>query len=139
MVPLQCAPAPEEQVAEQRDIVPGADRLLAMGAAGIGVHQVIGRPRCFGRKTQHFVGLGTPLPCKHLRQAPHQHIEKAADDQPQQSRQRHKQPGGFTQQLAQNALPNWKTGKYMAMTSAPTMPPSTTMISGSIRLVRLST
>lgn len=103
------------------------------------MHQVVRRPGRFGGHAKHLAGLLAPVSFEHRWQAPHQHIEKTADDKAEYRRHGDKGPGLLSQQQVQNAVPSWNTGRYMAITSDPTMPPSTTMINGSIKLVRLST
>lgn len=107
------------------------------------MQQVIGRATGLRRQAEYLMGLGAPVPFEHFWQAPDQHVEEAADDQPEHQCCPDEQPGMEDQELVQghiqNAVPSWKIGRYMAITSAPTMLPSTTMISGSIRLLRLST
>ena len=89
------------------------------------------------------MGLQSPLTLEHFRQAPDHHIEEAAD---QQADHRGDDDEGqrierseFRSRACQIAAPSWKMGRYIATTRPPTTTPSTTMMNGSIRLVRLST
>jgi hypothetical protein len=115
--------------------------VLAFRAMGAGQHQVIHRHFFGWRQLQQFPGLCSPVLLEHFGQAPYQDIDKAARQQAEDQGADDKSVWMAVKKLnhAQITWPNLKIGKYMAITSPPTMTPSTTMIAGSINAVRLST
>ncbi|MCY1369235.1 hypothetical protein D9M69_562630 [compost metagenome] len=76
--------AAKGQVAHQRDVLPGANLMAAMGASGIRQNEIEHRPLGFGRQAQRLAGLLLPVAEHHLRQAMDHHIEEAAHQQAQQ-------------------------------------------------------
>ena len=115
--------------------------MLAIWAVGARAQQVIHRAPGRLGQAQYVARLGLPVPFKHLGQAPRQHIDKAAHQQAENQGAGDKRVGVMAQQFnhAQITWPRLKIGKYMAMTSPPTMTPSTTMMIGSSNVVRWST
>ncbi|MNN67130.1 hypothetical protein D3C81_1827490 [compost metagenome] len=75
------APA-QGKVAQQRNVLPRADAVVAMRAARGGQAQVEALVHR-ARQPQHLLGFALPLAVEHDRQAVHQHVEKTADQQPQ--------------------------------------------------------
>lgn len=133
--PAQC------QVTQHGNVLPGADRVVAMRAVGGGEGQVeallLG-----GRQAQHFLRLALPLALEHDRQAMHHHVEEAAHQQAEHGRQGDEVRRLFGQQSPEShvqiKLPSWKIGRYIATTRPPTSRPRISTMAGSSRLVNWS-
>src|SRR5690554_1008444 len=84
-LPAVAAAAAQQGITDQRQILPGLDLGIAVGAMGVGQNEVIGgliRSHCIGM--QYFLSLPLPVPLHHERQAVDDYVKKAADDQAQQ-------------------------------------------------------
>src|SRR5690554_2949151 len=84
-LPAVATTAPQQGIADQRQILPGLDLGVTVRAMGVGQNQVIGGSiwlHCIGM--QYFLSLSFPVLFHHARQTVDDHIEKAADDQAQQ-------------------------------------------------------
>src|SRR5690554_6850222 len=84
-LPAVAATAPQQGIADQRQILPGLDLGVTVRAMGVGQNQVIGgamQLHCIGM--QYFLSLPFPVPFHHAWQTVDDYIEKATDDQAQQ-------------------------------------------------------
>src|SRR5690625_1556942 len=134
------AAAFEGEIAEYRDIVPRPQRCLAAWAAGGGHQQIEAacRPSVFV-EAEVAAGIALPVALQLHRQAVNHHVEEAADQQPRHHDDGHQERDRKRFRCHQITLPSWKMGRYMATIRQPTRIPSTAMIMGSSRVVRLST
>ena len=105
----------------------GLDRRLASGA-GRARHDEAEPWRGRRFPTREFVALPSPLPVEDDRRAMDDHVQEAADEQPQNEAGRD-----------HTTAPSLKIGRYIAITRPPTSTPRIAMISGSSRLDMLST
>src|SRR5690554_5914530 len=72
---------PQKQIAQHRDVFPGANGMATLGTAGVGggkCHPGFGLGRLLPQKLQT---LGSPLLLHHLREAVNNDIQKTADKQ----------------------------------------------------------
>src|SRR5690554_3680195 len=84
-LPAVATTAPQQGIADQRQILPGLDLSVTVRAMGVGQNQVIGGSiRLYRARMQYFLSLPFPVPFHHARQAVNHHVEKTADDQTQQ-------------------------------------------------------
>ena len=98
------------------------------------------------RDLQDLAGVAFPLPFQALGQTQDDHVEEAADQQPEAGRGRVAEAGVRIQERHLAACPGHitvmailKIGRYIATTMEPTRPPMITITKGSIRLEIAST
>src|SRR5690554_7049625 len=84
-LPAVAATAPQQGIADQRQILPGLDLGIAVRAMGVGQNQVVdGQLRLLHFGMQYFLSLSFQVPFHHARQTVDDYVEKAADDKAQQ-------------------------------------------------------
>ena len=95
--------AAQEQVTDERDILPCAHRRLAVRAVRVGGGEIECRPGGLRRLFQQFAALAAPARLQHQRQPVGDHIEEAAHAQSEQQQTDGQQPADLEQAVGHHA------------------------------------